>query len=153
MQKIELKAKELGDHIHDLVHHFLIEQHNSNPENCPSNMNKQEMRVIETLGKKGPCIMSELAEYIMLAVSTLTGIIDTMVEKKFVVRERSDADRRIVRVNLTQSGMDIHKAHEENHMKMSFGILNSLDGDEQDVLLALFRKITQKIKHEEKITV
>lgn len=149
MQKIEVKAKELGDHILNLVHHFLIKQHNSNNQGCTDNLNKQEMNVVEALGKKGPCIMSELAEYVMLAVSTLTGIIDTMVEKKFVIRERSDTDRRIVRVTLTPAGLDIHKVHEENHMKMSFGILNALDEDEQDVLLTLFRKITQKIKDEE----
>src|SRR5688500_11304297 len=124
MQKIELKAQELGGHLHNLVHHFLIKQHNSNQQGCPDNINKQEIRVVETLGQKGPCIMSELAEHIMLAVSTLTGIIDNMVEKKFVLRERSDTDRRIVRVKLSEAGMDVHKAHEENHMKMSFGILN-----------------------------
>jgi DNA-binding MarR family transcriptional regulator len=153
MQKVELKAKELSEHIHNLVHHFLLKEHNTNPQGCPDNLSKQEMRVIETLGKKGPCIMSELAEYIMLAVSTLTGIIDTMVEKKFVLRERSETDRRIVRVRLTQTGLEINKAHEESHMKMCFGILNSLAGEEQDTLLTLFGKISKKIKDEEKINV
>ncbi len=153
MQKIEEKAKELGEHIHNLVHHFILKQHSNNAALCSDNLSKQEVRVVETLGKKGPCIMSELADNIMLAVSTLTGIVDNLVEKKLVRRERSEEDRRIVRVKLTPKGKDIYQAHEENHMQMSFGLLNSLDEEEQELLVQLFRKINNKIQEEQKIVI
>ena len=37
--------------------------------------------------------------------------------------------------------------------RLTVGLLNSLDNDEQDVLLALFRKITLKINDEGKVPV
>jgi DNA-binding MarR family transcriptional regulator len=153
VQKIEEKAKELGDQIHNLVHHFILKQHSSNAALCSDNLSKQEVRVIETLGKKSPCIMSELADNIMLAVSTLTGIVDNLVNKKLVRRERSEEDRRIVRVKLTPKGKDVYLAHEENHMQMSFGLLNALDELEQELLLQLFRKINNKIQEEQTIKI
>lgn len=151
MGKIDLKAKELSEQIDALVHHFLSEQHHSDVVAC-DHLNKQEVRVIDILGKKGVCIMSELAEQMLLAVSTLTGIIDSMVQKDIVIRERSDSDRRIVQVRLTENGNQIYQEHKTNHLKMSNRILATLDDDEQDAFLSLFRKITDRMKDVAKVS-
>ena len=90
--------------------------------------------------------MSELAEQVMLAVSTLTGIIDNMVAKNLVLRERSQEDRRIVMVKLSAKGKELFIDHEEHRLKMSFGLLNALDEEDQENFISLFRKITDKIK-------
>lgn len=146
MQSLEEKAGELSDHIHELIHHFILKQFTGSPASC-TDITRQEIRVIEILGKKSPCIMSEIAEQMMLAVSTLTAIIDNMVEKKLVSRERSEKDRRIVKVKLIEKGNEIYAVSEANKMRLSFGILNSLEPQEQEILLSLFRKIADKIQN------
>lgn len=142
MPGLEEKAKELVDHFELLVHRFVLQ---SSANDLCGHLSKQELRVVDTLGKNGPCIMSEIADRIVLAVSSVTGIVDKLVEKKLVHRERSDDDRRIVRVELTPEGQELYQVARENRIKMGRAMLSSLDEHEQDALLALFRKITHKV--------
>lgn len=148
MRDLEAKAQELVGYIDILVHRFILIQHHAN-DAC-GNLTRQELRVIETLGKSGPCIMSEIADGVMLAVSSVTGIVDRLVEKHLVHRERSDDDRRIVRVELTPQGQEMSLAARELRMQLGRGMLSALDEDEQDALLTLFRKITQNVQVSEK---
>jgi DNA-binding MarR family transcriptional regulator len=57
--------------------------------------------------KNAECSMSELAERIQQSSATMTGIIDRLVDKKWVSRRRSDEDRRAVYVGLTTEGTDL----------------------------------------------
>ena len=57
--------------------------------------------------KNAECSMSELAELIQQSSATMTGIIDRLVDKKWVSRRRSDEDRRAVYVGLTTEGTDL----------------------------------------------
>ncbi|MBI4550667.1 MAG: MarR family transcriptional regulator [Candidatus Latescibacteria bacterium] len=148
METVEVKAKELVGYIDLLIHRVMLIQHTGN-DVC-GHLTRQELNVITTLGKHGSCMMSEIADHVMLAVSSVTGIVDRLVEKKLVRRERSDDDRRIVRVELTPEGQEMSQAASELRMKLGRAMLNALDEHEQDVLLALFRKITHNITESEK---
>lgn len=128
-----------------IVHHFVINQTNFSSNECPMSLSKHEMKIIDILGQKNHCTMSEIADFVMLAVSTLTGIIDSMVEKKYVSRERSEHDRRMVVVKLLPEGFKIFEAHRQVQKNMSYGILSSLEEEEQEQMLKLFEKITKKI--------
>jgi DNA-binding MarR family transcriptional regulator len=54
-----------------------------------------------------PPSMRSLAEAIDASPASATGIVDRMERRGLVRRERDDADRRMVRVELTQSGRDL----------------------------------------------
>ena len=71
----------------------------------------QELKTIEYLGINGPAIMREITDHLMVAVSTMTALIDKMVQKKLVKRERCDEDRRIVKVSLHQRGQEIYQSY------------------------------------------
>ena len=147
MNTLEKKAKQLLSYMDTIVQHFVVEQTNMNQSSleCPMSLNKHELRIIDVLGQKDYCTMSEIAEQIKLAVSTLTGIIDSMVEKKIVSRERAAHDRRMVIVKLDEQGSKVFEMHREAKGKISHGILTSLDEDEQKTILELFEKISNKI--------
>lgn len=87
--------------------------------------------------------MSEIADRLMLAVNSATSVVDKLVEKSVVSRERSDGDRRIVQVELTEAGRQIYEAAREGRMHMGRAMLTTLTEKEQDELLGLFRKMTQ----------
>jgi len=53
--------------------------------------------------------MRELSERLYLHVSTVSGIVDRLVKRGYVVRERSDEDRRIVRLQVTADGRRVIK--------------------------------------------
>ena len=100
-----------------------------------------EIRVIEVLGDLPGCIMSKLADELHVAMSTTTGIVDKLVQKGLVRRERVDEDRRIVRVDLSEEGRKIHDAAMEMHLRFCRGMLASLNDDEREIFLVLMRKI------------
>jgi DNA-binding MarR family transcriptional regulator len=58
-----------------------------------------------------------------------------------VTRQRTDEDRRTIRVVLTKSGNKLFQSHVEELLKLCRGVLRSLDDDEQVVYLGLARKI------------
>jgi DNA-binding MarR family transcriptional regulator len=100
------------------------------------------MEAFVQLGRKGELTMGELADNLLLSVSGATVIADKLEEKGLVVRRRSLDDRRVVRVGLTGEGA---KSYDEFHqMVLTFAtaVLQSLEENEQNLLLALYRKIS-----------
>ncbi len=64
-------------------------------------LNSTEIFVIYVLQHKRTEIKAgDLATELFLPLSTLTGIIDKMIEKGIVIRKRSDSDRRVVMIKL-----------------------------------------------------
>jgi DNA-binding MarR family transcriptional regulator len=145
MRSLEDKAAELVEHFEKLVFRFLMtEQHT--PHLCGGHFSKQELKVIHTLGKYGPCNMGEIADRLMLALSSATSVVDKLVEKSLISRERPEGDRRIVKVALTPEGQDLYRIAREARMNMGRGMLSTLNKQEQDELIALFRKMTEHIE-------
>ena len=144
MSKIKKKSKELFVYLNlikdKLSHHKCV-------HNACKDLSFQELTTINHLGTLNDCcIMRKLAEHLRLAVSTVTGIVDKLVNKNVVTRERVDEDRRIVQVKLTAKGKEIYDVETENFMHLSEDMLKVLTDEEQDILLALLRKIISKNK-------
>jgi DNA-binding MarR family transcriptional regulator len=59
------------------------------------------LRVIEQHGAITP---SEIARDVSLSFGTITGIIDRLLARQLVRRERTSRDRRVVTVSLTEAG-------------------------------------------------
>ncbi len=143
------KALELTEHINVLVQEFLTIHQTLN--DAYTGVSKQELNIISIVGRRAGAIMREIAEDAQLAVSSVTPIIDKLVEKKLVKRERSEEDRRIVSVELTEKGAKIYQMELESYMRLSASILAALSPSEQDKFLAFFRKVTLSLteKHRE----
>jgi len=148
MGTLENKEKELLEHLESIVHRFVFSQGQQSADIC----RKGEVKIIEILGKNGPMIMTEIAERALLSVSTVTSIMDSLVSKGLVQRERSEEDRRVVRVELTTDGKKVYQQVVDTHMRMVRGMLSSLNKSEQETLVSLFRKIAERIENEKKVT-
>jgi DNA-binding MarR family transcriptional regulator len=148
MGTLESKEKELLEHLESIVYRFVFSQGQQSADIC----RKGEIKIVEILGKNGPMIMTEIAERAMLSVSTLTSIMDNLVGKRLVQRQRSEEDRRVVRVELTTEGRKVYQQVLETHMRMVRGMLSSLNKNEQETLVSLFRKIAERIENEKKVT-
>lgn len=131
------KADELTRYITVLADLFEVAQQISGEA---VSLNKQECRVINTVGQFQPLMMREIAERSKLSVTNTTGIVDRLVRRKYLCRDRSDEDRRIVKIRLTPEGMEIHEMEIENYRKVSQAILSALDEKEQQEMLRMMRK-------------
>ncbi|MGD1929845.1 MAG: MarR family winged helix-turn-helix transcriptional regulator [Leptolyngbyaceae cyanobacterium] len=132
------KADELTKYIAMLADLFEVAQASSGEA---VSINKQECRVINMVGQYQPLMMREIAERAKLSITNTTGIVDKLVKRKYLRRDRSDEDRRIVRIFLTSEGEKIYTMEIENYRRVSQAILNGLEEPEQQEMLRMMQKV------------
>jgi len=139
MSSLETESRKLTELIQELVNQFHFLKTESVPPE--SEFNLRELRVILLLGCNGSSKMSEIAEKLGMPLSTATGLLDRLVEKGLVERERSIEDRRIVQVDLTEKGHEIHQWDFEEHTQFARQILRRLGKSDRKIFLDLMKKI------------
>ncbi len=77
--------------------------------------------------------MSDLSEQMRLAKSTMTRVIDQLVERGLVERETSAEDRRIVQVKLSEKGHTMQREMEADYQRFFEMVLAELDEPESVV--------------------
>jgi len=93
-------------------------------------------------------IMSELSEATNTQLSTLTRAVDKLVQKGFVVRKTDPRDRRVVRVSLTSSGVEVVKKFKEARRKKIASILKKLTHHEREEVVQMLQTLHQRISNE-----
>ena len=72
-----------------------------------ANITEQQWRVLRVLDERGPLDASQLAEHSSLLLSSLTRIVQTLVDKGLVTRVTNAQDRRRQTVTITPAGRQI----------------------------------------------
>lgn len=98
------------------------------------NLTTNDAHVIEAIGIESVKNMSSVAKKLGVTTGTLTISVNSLVKKGYVNRERSEEDRRVVLVSLTEKGKRAYRHHEEFHQKMIRAICERLKDDEKQVL-------------------
>ncbi len=98
-------------------------------------LTNNDMHVIEAVGLGEGKNMSSIAKGLKITVGSLTTAMNSLVKKQYVERFRSEEDRRVVFVKLTEKGIRAYRHHEEYHRRMIREILDRLDGEQLGVLL------------------
>ncbi|MCR1841990.1 MarR family winged helix-turn-helix transcriptional regulator [Murimonas intestini] len=94
-----------------------------------------DMHVIEAIGRDGSKSMSTVAKALSVTVGTLTIAINNLVKKGYVNRERSEKDRRVVLISLTEKGKRAFGHHRKFHEDMIEATIQGLDPEETEVLV------------------
>ena len=80
-----------------------------------------DMHVIEAIGIREPKNMSTVARAVSVTVGTLTIAINHLVKKGYVERSRSEEDRRVVLVSLSEKGEKAYFHHRMFHRADFYG--------------------------------
>lgn len=105
------------------------------------NISNNDMHVIEAIGIDEPKSMTQVAHALNITTGTLTKSIDALVEKKYVERHRSNQDKRVIRLSLTDAGVRAYEHHARFHANMIEDIKQELDEDETRILIATLGKL------------
>lgn len=68
-----------------------------------------QLWALKTISQTDGLSLSELSKKMYLHPSTVTGVVDRLENKGFVVRERTSPDRRVIRLRLTAEGHNLMK--------------------------------------------
>ena len=87
--------------------------------------------------------LGELSRKMYLHPSTVTGVIDRLESKGYVVRDRDLADRRVVKVKLTPAGQDLAaKAPNPIQGKMIYGLMK-LSENELNIIYESVKRLAE----------
>lgn len=100
-----------------------------------SDLSIKEMHTIEAIGMREKRTTGEVAKSLSITVGTLTVAINNLVKKGYVERVRSEEDRRIVRLQLTNRGRLFYRAHQHFHKSMVKAALEEMSQDEKEALI------------------
>ncbi len=104
---------------------------------------KQDLLALDAIGLDGPMRMGDLADALGVGQSAATPVADRLEGQGWVRRVRSEADRRVWLVELTDDGRRAFEAEDAVRKKAVDAMLAPLDGDERATLVALLEKVTR----------
>lgn len=110
------------------------------------NLKIRELLIIKYLGKYNSVIMSELTSVFATPPTTMTSIVNRLVDKGYVKRRRRDDDRRIVEILLSQKGQKFYDNHQKKGRDRLIKLLSILSEREQEIFLDLAVKMSNNYK-------
>lgn len=84
--------------------------------------------------------LSELATHLKLSKPSITAIAERFVREGYLVKVRSDADRRASHIHLTDKGKSISTLHNRIHSDIASALTSSLSSEESEQLVHLLSK-------------
>jgi DNA-binding MarR family transcriptional regulator len=133
----------LTDQIITEIGPFMAHQRHKWAAQCQAyGLSMTHFQVLAILDAEGPTPMSRLADELGVGDSNLTGIIGRLEERGVVARVHDDADRRMVRAQLTAAGVDMLRRVEDARLGHMRQLVESLSADEQRTVLSGLRTLT-----------
>ncbi len=93
--------------------------------------------------KEGETRMGPLADATMQSAASMTGIVDRLLERGLVERERRPDDRRSVVVHLTDRGRQLLAEARQDRQQQVRRLLEQLSPEERQLLFRVMRKMAE----------
>ena len=96
--------------------------------------------------------MNTLAERVQRSVSTVTVLVDKLEENGYLQRRRSESDRRVTLVSLTEPGRSLSGSFLEISRTLEERVLRNLTREEVSVLDGLLERILENLREGERVS-
>ncbi|TCP30610.1 DNA-binding MarR family transcriptional regulator [Scopulibacillus darangshiensis] len=107
------------------------------------NLSGPQLSLLRILRYKGPQKMSELAEEIGISHSGATALADRMIKGGYVARDRSEKDRRVVNLAITDKGEALCEKFSKSRDVAVERFFGKLDAEETAELLRMCKKMLE----------
>lgn len=108
-----------------------------------SDMTNNDMHIVEAIGLGEVKRSSEVARLMSVTTGTLTRAVDGLVEHGYVVRTRSDKDKRVVYLTLTERGKAAFEHHKRFHEDMVANVKANLSEEELAILIRSLNHLSE----------
>lgn len=105
-------------------------------------ISNNDMHIVEAIGLEEPKNMSTVARSLSVTVGTLTIAINSLVKKGYVSRVRSEEDRRVVLLSLSDKGKRAYRHHEQFHKNMVEAVMENMTEEELPVLMKALESLS-----------
>lgn len=104
-------------------------------------LTSSQFGVLEALFHLGPLCQGDLATKLLRTGASTTSVVAGLEKRGLLVRQRTEEDKRFVRVALTGKGRRLIEAIFPGHAEGVTRVFGALTGGEQDELRRLCRKL------------
>ncbi|WP_228027693.1 MarR family winged helix-turn-helix transcriptional regulator [Bacillus fonticola] len=104
-----------------------------------------EFAVLYILDTDGDKKASDLAKMLQVSASHITTVTDSLVQKGYITRRRSQNDRRVVHLSLTEEGTAFLKEVEAKKSAYLQSKFQAFEDAELDTMIHLFEKMSRSI--------
>ncbi|MDC7288194.1 MarR family transcriptional regulator [Blautia schinkii] len=140
--------KELEQGIFEYIDKFKLLVSPQTWENVLMDCSKNEVFVMLLLYRKEQVNMTQIAEYIQVPLNTATGIVARMEKKKLLERQRSDEDKRVVTIRITDTGLSCFKGILNEFLHYGQIVLDKLTPEELKIGEQILEKIFNALSEE-----
>ncbi len=132
-------ARTLREQAHDLQRAMaeLVKkyQFRDRDESVGWGLSVSQAYALRALHERGPLAMGELAAELHLKLSTITRIVDSLVEKGMARRASDPSDRRVCRLALSAKGRSLWRRVEAALVESDLDVLRALAPEERESLI------------------
>jgi len=111
-------------------------------------LNASQLSCLLVLAKIGAISLSKLSKKVSLSPSMITSIVDQLEKKKLVTRSRRSSDRRVILIELTESGKDTASKAPPSFQEQFMNGLSYLDTENKENLYYSLSKLLDVIVSE-----
>ncbi len=113
----------------------------------PYDFNRGEIPLMYKLLKEGEGkTQKEICEMLYVSKSTTSKIINNLVEKGYVIKERDEADKRITKIYLTERKDEIEKLIKDLDKKAEEKMLSGFEEKEKEELRGYLERILENLE-------
>ena len=116
-------------------------------------LSMREIHIIEAVcrAQEEDNTMTVLAATLRITVGSLTVAVNTLERKGYLVRRRSQTDKRRIHVLPTPGALEVEKHHREFHRRMVEAVTQAIPADQLDVLIEGLRGINDYFYNQEEM--
>lgn len=107
------------------------------------------MGLLKFISDYDHCTVSDIANHLNITLSGVTQLTEKLVHMKLVTRTRSEEDRRIVCINITEEGKKLVEKFHQNRAKVFKEWFSILSEEEAKTYFRILEKITSHILSED----
>ena len=111
---------------------------------------KNELLAITYIHRYKKCNISEMAEFLMAPLNTVTGVVNRLEKKGIVERTRDNNDKRIDNIVLTEKGIEQYNECKSEIMYYIKEVYESLSLEERNLVYSIIIKIINVINEPKK---
>ncbi|AGL03798.1 MarR family winged helix-turn-helix transcriptional regulator [Desulfoscipio gibsoniae] len=112
-----------------------------------------QFMMMKIIGDRGRATVSNVADDLNVSLSAVTAQVDRLCKTGMVARSRSEKDRRVVWLTLTNAGQEVVDVCEDVRLRVMQRYLGHLD--ERDLLhiISIYEKIIALMRQEEECAI
>ena len=147
---MENKLKRTAAEIEDLIRQFVRIMNKRLRDSVKhTSITSPQLFALLSIYRESGLTIGDLCERMFLACSTISGLIDRLEKIQLVERYRDEEDRRVVRLKLTEKGVNCTQSILEKRKEQFEKDLKMIDIERQEELITNLNLLLQIMKNAE----